>query len=229
MCSLGLVAERGIRCSPRTWPPAGETPVQGAVQGGDAYDQRPPGHAKTGGMGDVASASPPLRCLDPRIRPRSRQLGQSVTEFALIFPVLMVLVLAIGDFARWYSTAITVESAVREAADFGAFSASNWSAVNVPGTEQGMRERACTAASTLSGYQGDPVGTPSMTCTNPSFAYVIDPLGSSDCSSNANDPPCRLTVTLTYKFDLFIPVPIFPSSITFSRDSTFAVSPFPAS
>lgn len=177
----------------------------------------------------MASASPPLKCLDPRIRPRSRQPGQSVTEFALVFPVLMVLVLAIGDFARWYSTAITIESAAREAADFGAFSASNWSAINISGTEQKMRERACTAASTLSGYQGDPVGTPAMSCTNPGFAYVIDPPDPSYCSNNASDPPCQLTVTLTYEFDLFIPVPIFPSSITFSRDSTFAVSPFPAS
>lgn len=198
------------------------------VQGQDAYDLCPPGHAKDGRIGDVTSSFLQFRHLD-RQCPRTHQLGQSLTEFAMILPVLMVLVLAIGDFARWYSTAITIESAAREAADFGAFSASNWSTINIPGTEQGMRERACTAASTLSGYQGDPVGTPAMTCTNPSFAYVIDPAAPFDCSNNANDPPCQLTVTLTYQFDLFIPVPLFPSSITFSRDSTFAVSPFPAS
>lgn len=189
----------------------------------------PAGHAKDGRIGDVTSSSLQVRHLDQQVCPRTHQLGQSLTEFAMILPVLMVLVLAIGDFARWYSTAITIESAAREAADFGAFSASNWSTINIPGTEQGMRERACTAASTLSGYQGDPVGTPAMTCTNPSFAYVIDPAAPFDCSNNANDPPCQLTVTLTYQFDLFIPVPLFPSSITFSRDSTFAVSPFPAS
>jgi Flp pilus assembly protein TadG len=156
--------------------------------------------------------------------------GQSVTEFALIFPVLMVLVLAIGDFARWYSTAITIESAAREAADYGAFSAERWAVPNVPGTEEKMRERACTSASTLSGYQGDPVGTPGMTCTNPTFAYVlVTPPGITDCSINANDPPCQVTVTVTYQFDLFIPVPLVTPSFSFSRDSTYSVSPFPAS
>ena len=156
--------------------------------------------------------------------------GQSMVEFALIVPVLMLLALAIGDFARYYSAAIAIESASREAADYGGFSASNWSAPNVPITEEEMRERACTAASSVSGYQGDPVGTANMTCTNPGFAYVLEtPPGITDCSDNVNDPPCQVTVTLTFQFDLNMPLPFLQSSYTFTRDSTFAISPFPAS
>ena len=55
-----------------------------------------------------------------------RQAGQSVTEFALIVPILLLLLIAISDFGRFYASAVAVEAAGREAADFGAFDASNW-------------------------------------------------------------------------------------------------------
>lgn len=90
-----------------------------------------------------------------------------------------------------------------------------------------MKELACTASSTLPDYQGDPAGTPAMTCSNPGFAWSLT---GTDCSNN--DPaatPCHVTVTLTHQFNLILPTPLFPASITFSRDSTFAVSQFPSS
>ncbi len=55
-----------------------------------------------------------------------RQRGQSVTEFALIFPLLMITFLAIIDLSRIYTTQLSVESAAREAADYGAYNSSNW-------------------------------------------------------------------------------------------------------
>ena len=190
------------------------------------------GGARFGGC--VVSTDPAVATTvfsAPHVGRRSRA-GQSLAEFALIFPVLMMLVLAIGDFARWYSTAIAIESAAREAADFGAFSSSNWEgdpvdpSSNHAKTIVAMRALACTAASSLSGYEGDAVGAPGMSCTNPTFT---PPTLGPACSSNATDPPCQVTVTLTYRFDLFVAVPILPASIVFSRDSTFAVSPFPSS
>ena len=157
--------------------------------------------------------------------------GQSLVEFALVLPFLLMLVLAIGDFSRWYSTAIAIESAAREAADYGAFKPSRWEgdpldpASNYAKTLAEMKKIACTSASTLSGYEGDPVGTVGMSCTNPDVegasAIVLSGTG---CENAAQDPPCQVTVTLQYRFDLFIPTPLFAPSITFSRDATFAVS-----
>lgn len=47
-------------------------------------------------------------------------LGQSLVEFTLVVPVLMVLLLALADFGRVYATGIAIESAARDAAEIAA-------------------------------------------------------------------------------------------------------------
>jgi len=160
-----------------------------------------------------------------------------------VFPVLALLLVGVADFARWYTSAIGIESAAREAADYGAFDEANWADTNPPITVAGMIQRACTAASTLPDYQGDPVGTPSMTCTNPSFECEISPDPSAGfgnvstpcatyeeatsawtCGTDGSLPACRIRVRLTHTFHLFLGIPPMPNSVTFDRTSIFAVS-----
>lgn len=43
--------------------------------------------------------------------------GQSLVEFALVVPILLMLVVAIGDFGRIFATGILIESAARNAAE----------------------------------------------------------------------------------------------------------------
>ena len=165
-----------------------------------------------------------------------------MTEFALVFPLMVVLLLAIIDFSRVYTTMMSVESAAREAADFGTmYGAGHWQ----PGPPLDdnvaeMQRRACVAARDLPDYD-DPDGDPSTGCANPSFAYCVTPADGAPCialnpDDHCEDPlresPCTVTVTLTYEFHLFAPVNIqlnnvtigFPSTITIERESTFAIT-----
>jgi Flp pilus assembly protein TadG len=169
-------------------------------------------------------------------RTRDAQRGQSLVEFALVLPIILILVLGIVDFARLYTTMFTVESAAREAADYGAFHWWYWQdATTSAATETEMQRRACVAVRNLPDYTES-----GGTCTNPSFASTttVAPYpGAADCTTEPHppaDPPCQVTVTLTYTFHLFAPVGIdffgtrlgLPSTLTFSRDSTFAIANF---
>lgn len=61
--------------------------------------------------------------LDPRHAaapaPRSHR-GQSLVEFALVLPMLIVLLLGIADFARIFSAGVVLEASTRNAAEIGA-------------------------------------------------------------------------------------------------------------
>jgi Flp pilus assembly protein TadG len=87
---------------------------------------------------------------------------------------MLLLVVALVDFGRLFTAVIGVESAAREAADYGAMQGTTkWDltdAAQMAQNLQDMQTRACTAAPTLSDYVGDPPGTANMACSNPSFA-----------------------------------------------------------
>jgi hypothetical protein len=136
-----------------------------------------------------------------------------------------------------YASAVAIESAAREAADFGAFETVNWTPVNVSTTLADMQRRACTAAagSHLQDYEStDP---DNATCTNPSFACELEWGGAAtdcaasggftnghDCSAVATEPPCTVHVTTTYQFRLILAIPPFPTSIAIERHSRFRIS-----
>jgi hypothetical protein len=166
-----------------------------------------------------------------------------VVEFALVVPVLLLIVIAVADFGRLYNAAVAVESAAREAADFGAFDADNWSSTtpaNITTTLQEMERRACTAAkgSHLEGYTGAADGT---TCTNPSFTCSLEWGGSStpcassggmaggnDCSAIMTQPKtteaCTVHVRLDYDFRLILGLVPLPDNVAFARESRFRIS-----
>lgn len=171
-----------------------------------------------------------------------RDRGQALVEFALVLPLLLVLVLAVGDFGRIYASMVAVEAAAREAADAGAFDPGNWntdlSATNPQQTVVRMERLACASAanSHLEGYV-EPAGTVDhATCTNPSMTCTLEQSGQSPvdcgaygvgaggCGDTATDPPCVVHVALAYQFTTFVPVPFLPSTVLFVRDARFAVS-----
>lgn len=179
-----------------------------------------------------AAPSPP--------RHRSGRVGQSVVEFALVLPIMLVIVLAVLDLSRIYTTMLTVESAAREAADFGTFGSQKWDeavyAIVPDGTVAQMKRRSCVAASALPDYVG-----PDDDCANPTFSYLLSgdrgaTWGPFDAALACDDParttPCWLKVTLAYDFRLIAPLNLdilgvsigIPSALTFQRSSIFAMT-----
>ena len=178
---------------------------------------------------------------------RRRHRGQSVVEFALVAPLLVIVLFAIVDFARIYTTMMSVESSAREAADYGTtLGAAKWQfGAPMDATVTEMERRTCTASSNLPEYE-DPDNDPATGCDNPSFDYCVtaddgDPLTTDACepvdpADHCEDPlrayPCKVTVTIAYDFRLLAPLNVeflgvqvgLPSTINFERDSTFAMT-----
>lgn len=165
--------------------------------------------------------------------------GQSLVEFSLILPIIMVLLLGVADLARVYTTLTNLGAAAREAADFGAFKSANWTGLvsdpdsNRTKTLNAMNERACIATQHMTDY----VGT-TTTCTNP---RVTISLTESDgtAATNCDDPdriqgPCWVQVDLDYTFGLLVPFAIefggtrlgLPETYSISKTSIFAMSDF---
>lgn len=141
--------------------------------------------------------------------------------------------------ARVYATMAAVESAVREAADLGAFKSSNWvgspsdPSSNHAKTVEAMTQRACAATSHLPDFQGS-----RASCTNPALTVSLteaDGTPATGCDDPERTPgPCWVQVDVDYTFDLIVPVGIefhdvhlgLPDTLTISRTSIFANSDF---
>jgi hypothetical protein len=190
--------------------------------------------------------------LISRATRRRTESGQSVVEFALLAPIMIFLLFAILDLSRIYTAMASVESAAREAADYGtALGAERWSATNINGTVAEMNRRACIGASDQPDYVGIDTSLPpdglDEECSNPTFAYCIrktsagpclDPTNAGyDCDDPENnnrvtDPPCMVTVTMGFVFHLFVPFQLdffgvqlgLPVTLSFERDSTYVMT-----
>ena len=115
-----------------------------------------------------------------------------------------------------------------------------------------MTRRACIAASDLPDFEwtdadADGAYDPNEVCTNPVFDWCMNwdsnpcnetyPVGDATidatvCNNASRNPPCRVTVTMSHVFHLFVPFHIdffgvelgLPVTLAFDRDSTFAMT-----
>ena len=134
-----------------------------------------------------------------------RGRGQAVLEFALVAPVLMALALGVVDFGRVYASAVTIEAAAREAADYA-----SWHLNDADWQTESIR-RACAAALVLDEYAGAADGT---SCTNPAVELSVDE------TTNAGVTIAR--ARLSFDFRTSLQLPFLPSGVVIVRDSRFA-------
>ncbi len=176
--------------------------------------------------------------LHPFRRRHRGDRGQGLAEFALVVPVMFLIVVAIADFGRLFSAAVGTESAAREAADYGAFLGSDrWAAADSPWplNDAEIRRRACAATAQLQGFtnssgtcsENPTVSWEILSRNNPSSPYhVVNPsVPQDECAGRIGlTDPCVVHVSVTFTFRPFLAIPPIPNSLDITRESWFAVS-----
>ncbi len=125
--------------------------------------------------------------------------GQSLAEFALILPVLVLLMLGAIDFGRVFFAYVSVTNAARNGADYASFSSAR--------------------ANDLTGIRAAVVGdTGDLLNTSASNPQVT--------AATGTDSQGRLyaDVTVTYAFSTLFPWPGIPDTVDVSRTVTARVA-----
>ena len=124
-----------------------------------------------------------------RVRRRPREGGQGLMEFALVAPILLVLVFGVFDFGRGMSANVTVANSSREGARYMAASSSTstaaapnyWGFGDCPGALVNGVPTSPTAGGTLKAWRQ--LQADNLTLTNVQFIasfYDTDPNGDSN-------------------------------------------------
>lgn len=206
---------------------------------------------------------PPMSLRPPWFRlPRARfapdraARGQSLVEFALVLPLLLLLLLGIADFGRIFTAAIASEAAVRNAAEAAALvyiqldqqdgslngnlTQPEYDQLRALALDVGCREAERIPGRTLSG----------SVCTMPWFAACIhdNAAGDANCGQNAFSAPAEcghmsdtwtavrsgptdgrpyVEVRLCYRFDPLIAVPLGDwGSVWLEKENNFTVADY---
>ena len=145
-----------------------------------------------------------VRSVAARLRRRVDPRGQSLVEFAISFPVLMVMILFGADFGRVFLGWVQLNGAVREAANFAAINPTAWGATG-SGTAQAEYERLiraeaasinCTLPATLPDPtfpNGTAIGSPAVVAITCDFGLITPLIGNIvgnplDVSASASFP-----------------------------------------
>ena len=150
--------------------------------------------------------------LRPSRRCRGRR-GQALTEFALVLPIMIALLLIAIDFGRLFFSYIEINNAAREAAYFAG--ANYWS-----GSPPDNAAVAAVAAQETNAQSqaGEGFLTVTVVCFNPTNPGT--PIGCVANGPGGSGIGNQVTVTATKPFSFLTPVVGSLGSLTLSASST---------
>ncbi len=147
---------------------------------------------------------------------QSGERGQSLTELALLLPMLLLLILGTLDLVRIYDVYVSITNAAREGARYAAAAPSaDTGSGPCPGTANTVTARVCQE---LSGTGIDNVTVTGPTCTTYSGGSPAD------CSSAANGDLIKVQVKTQYRFVTLFIVDQAHSVMDVSNSATMAIN-----
>ena len=125
----------------------------------------------------------------PSTSPHRRTAGQSLVEFALLLPILALLLVGVFDLGRAFHVRITLNNASREAARFGTLDRTNLAGMKAAAMQEAQNSGIVIAS-----------GDITLTCPDAGTA--------APCARDTT-----LLVTITHQYDPILSF-FFPSGIT---------------
>jgi Flp pilus assembly protein TadG len=153
------------------------------------------------------------------LRSRSKRSGSVIIEFALLFPVMMLMALGTADVGRVFYAGIAVANAARAGVQFGALDPGN--AGNFTGMQQAALNDAANQG--LTGITA--VATNFCGCAGSSSTVACGGAAFGTCSvgGTTTAPNGYVRVTVTYTYNTLVNYPGIPSTIGLSRTATMRV------
>jgi len=146
---------------------------------------------------------------------RRSSRGQSLVELALILPFLVAFAGGATDLARAYQASMTLESGVRNAAEYVA----GHSATSTAATTDARRV-VCLEATVVPGFTAGTGPSPNETCTAPAVTVS----GFAVTTVAAGDQMGSVHVHAALAFNTLFPYPFMPhDGWTLQADSTYSV------
>lgn len=136
---------------------------------------------------------------------RRSQLGQSVTEFALLLPVMLGLAAVVLDVSRLYQAWITLEAATRDAAEYVATTQTT-----TAGAAAEAERVVCLATRDIVGYDRGS-GTDDTTCDAPAVSLDGFSVSTTLPGATARFPIATARVSASFVFQPLIPYPFLTS------------------
>jgi Flp pilus assembly protein TadG len=158
-----------------------------------------------------------------------RRYGQAIAEFALILPLMLLMMLIAVDFGRLFFTYIQVNNAAREASNYAAAHAIDYANGTVTYTQ--FHDSAVNAGLTEANVQAQAGATTPMAIASPVCFTPGSPPTTMDCASAPQDGTTasgignQVSVTVTQPFTFLTPLigNFFGGTLNLSATATSTV------